>query len=217
VIYTIGPYLLPPLVKNLIDKVPQMPLVLQENFTVKLLELLRQGELDCAIMALPLPDHGMSMQTLYDEPFVVAMPKGHPWASRKEISAQDLKNETMLLLGTGHCFRDQVLEVCPEMARFSAGGNGMQRAFEGSSLETIRHMVASGIGLTVLPRASVGDMKDPNGMLAFVPFSSPTPSRRVVIVWRKSFTRRAAIEAVCQAVAECDLAGVDMLALEAAA
>jgi LysR family hydrogen peroxide-inducible transcriptional activator len=217
VIYTIGPYLLPPLVKNLIDKVPQMPLVLQENFTVKLLELLRQGELDCAIMALPLPDHGMSMQTLYDEPFVVAMPKGHPWAVRKEISAQDLKNETMLLLGTGHCFRDQVLEVCPEMARFSAGGNGMQRAFEGSSLETIRHMVASGIGLTVLPRASVGDMKDPNGMLAFVPFSSPTPSRRVVIVWRKSFTRRAAIEAVCQAVAECDLAGVDMLALEAAA
>jgi LysR family hydrogen peroxide-inducible transcriptional activator len=217
VIYTIGPYLLPPLVKNLIEKVPQMPLVLQENFTVKLLELLRQGELDAAIMALPLPDHGMSMQTLYDEPFVVAMPKHHPWASRREISAQDLKSETMLLLGTGHCFRDQVLEVCPEMARFSAGGNGMQRTFEGSSLETIRHMVASGIGLTVLPRASVADMKDPNGMLAFVPFSAPTPSRRVVIVWRKSFTRRAAIEAVCQAVAECDLAGVDMLALEAAA
>jgi LysR family hydrogen peroxide-inducible transcriptional activator len=217
VIYTIGPYLLPPLVKNLIEKVPQMPLVLQENFTVKLLELLRQGELDAAIMALPLPDHGMSMQTLYDEPFVVAMPKHHPWASRREISAQDLKNETMLLLGTGHCFRDQVLEVCPEMARFSAGGNGMQRTFEGSSLETIRHMVASGIGLTVLPRASVPDMKDPNGMLAFVPFSAPAPSRRVVVVWRKSFTRRAAIEAVCQAVAECDLAGVDMLALEAAA
>jgi LysR family hydrogen peroxide-inducible transcriptional activator len=217
VIYTIGPYLLPPLVKNLIQNVPQMPLVLQENFTVKLLELLRQGELDAAIMALPLPDHGMSIQTLYDEPFVVAMPKHHPWASRKEISAQDLKTETMLLLGTGHCFRDQVLEVCPEMARFSAGGNGMQRTFEGSSLETIRHMVASGIGLTVLPRASVPDMKDPNGMLAFVPFSAPAPSRRVVIVWRKSFTRRAAIEAVCQAVAECHLAGVDMLALEAAA
>jgi LysR family hydrogen peroxide-inducible transcriptional activator len=217
VIYTIGPYLLPPLVKNLIETVPQMPLVLQENFTHKLLELLRQGELDAAIMALPLPEHGMMMQTLYDEPFVVAMPRSHPWAGRDEISAQDLKNETMLLLGTGHCFRDQVLEVCPEMARFSAGGNGMQRTFEGSSLETIRHMVASGIGLTVLPRASVRDMKDPNGMLAFVPFSTPTPSRRVVIVWRKSFTRRAAIEAVCGAVAACDLPGVDMLALEAAA
>jgi LysR family hydrogen peroxide-inducible transcriptional activator len=217
VIYTIGPYLLPPLVRNLIDNVPQMPLVLQENFTVKLLELLRQGELDAAIMALPLPDHGMLMQTLYDEPFVVATPRTHPWAKRREIPADDLKAETMLLLGSGHCFRDQVLEVCPEMARFSSPGNGMQRTFEGSSLETIRHMVASGIGLTVLPRASVRDMDDPNGMLSFVPFSSPAPSRRVVIVWRKSFTRRAAIEAVCNAVAQCDLPGVDMLALEKAA
>jgi len=217
VIYTIGPYLLPPLVKNLIDNVPQMPLVLQENFTVKLLELLRQGELDAAIMALPLPDHGMLMQTLYDEPFVVAVPKAHPWARRRDIPADDLKAETMLLLGSGHCFRDQVLEVCPEMARFSSPGNGMQRTFEGSSLETIRHMVASGIGVTVLPRASVRDMDDPNGMLSFVPFSNPAPSRRVVIVWRKSFTRRAAIEAVCNAVAQCDLPGVDMLALEKAA
>jgi LysR family hydrogen peroxide-inducible transcriptional activator len=217
VIYTIGPYLLPPLVKNLIDNVPQMPLVLQENFTVKLLELLRQGELDAAIMALPLPDHGMMMQTLYDEPFVVATPRTHPWAKRREIPADDLKAETMLLLGSGHCFRDQVLEVCPEMARFSTPGNGMQRTFEGSSLETIRHMVASGIGLTVLPRASVRDMDDPHGMLSFVPFAKPSPSRRVVIVWRKSFTRRAAIEAVCNAVAQCDLPGVDMLALDKAA
>jgi LysR family hydrogen peroxide-inducible transcriptional activator len=217
VIYTVGPYLLPPLVKNLIEHVPQMPLVLQENFTVKLLDLLRQGELDAAIMALPLPEHGMAVQPLYDEPFVVAMPKNHPWASRKEIAAEDLKSETMLLLGTGHCFRDQVLEVCPEMARFSSPGNGMQRTFEGSSLETIRHMVASGIGLTVLPRASVPDMKDPNGMLTFVPFKEPAPSRRVVIVWRKSFTRRAAIDAVVRAVADCGLPGVEMVTLQAAA
>jgi LysR family hydrogen peroxide-inducible transcriptional activator len=217
VIYTVGPYLLPPLVKNLIEHVPQMPLVLQENFTVKLLDLLRQGELDAAIMALPLPEHGMAVQPLYDEPFVVAMPKNHPWATRADISAEDLKSETMLLLGTGHCFRDQVLEVCPEMARFSAPGNGMQRTFEGSSLETIRHMVASGIGLTVLPRASVPDMKDPNGMLTFVPFQDPAPSRRVVIVWRKSFTRRAAIDAVVKAVADCGLPGVDMVTLQAAA
>ncbi|OON64352.1 LysR family transcriptional regulator [Massilia sp. KIM] len=217
VIYTIGPYLLPPLVKNLIDTVPQMPLVLQENYTHKLLELLRQGELDAAIMALPLPDHGMSIQPLYDEPFIVAMPRNHPWAARKEISAEDLKSETMLLLGAGHCFRDQVLEVCPEMARFSAGGNGMQRTFEGSSLETIRHMVASGIGLTVLPRASVADMNDPNGLLTYVPFSPPAPSRRVVIAWRKSFTRKAAIDAIIRAVGECKLPGVEMVAWEAAA
>jgi LysR family hydrogen peroxide-inducible transcriptional activator len=217
VIYTIAPYLLPPLVKTMIDKVPQMPLVLQENFTTKLIEQLRQGELDAAIMALPLPDHGLMVQTLYDEPFVIAVPEHHPWASRKDIPAEDLKKETMLLLGNGHCFRDQVLEVCPEMARFSSGGNGMQRTFEGSSLETIRHMVASGIGLTVLPRASVKDMNDANGLIRFVPFSAPAPSRRVVIAWRKSFTRRAAIDAVCRAVAECELPGVDMLPLEEAA
>ena len=217
VIYTIGPYLLPPLVKHVIEQVPQMPLILQENFTVRLLEMLRQGELDAAIMALPLPDHGMSMQALYDEPFVVAMPKQHPWASRKSIPAADLKSETMLLLGNGHCFRDQVLEVCPEMARFSSPGNGMQRTFEGSSLETIRHMVASGIGLTVLPRASVTDMHPKDGMLRYLPFDAPPPSRRVVIVWRKSFTRRAAIDAICAAVAACDLPGIDMLANEAVA
>ncbi|GAB3426653.1 hydrogen peroxide-inducible genes activator [Massilia solisilvae] len=217
VIYTIAPYLLPPLVKTMIDAAPQMPLILQENFTVKLIEQLRQGELDAAIMALPLPEQGLMVQPLYDEPFVVAVPRNHPWATRKEIPAEDLKQETMLLLGSGHCFRDQVLEVCPEMARFSSGGNGMQRTFEGSSLETIRHMVASGIGLTVLPRASVRDMHDPNGMIAFVPFAPPVPSRRVVIAWRKSFTRRAAIDAICKAVGECDLPGVQMVSVAEAA
>ncbi|GAB3397901.1 hydrogen peroxide-inducible genes activator [Massilia agilis] len=217
VIYTIAPYLLPPLVKTMIDTAPQMPLILQENFTVKLIEQLRQGELDAAIMALPLPEQGLMVQPLYDEPFVVAVPKNHPWATRKEIPAEDLKQETMLLLGSGHCFRDQVLEVCPEMARFASGGNGMQRTFEGSSLETIRHMVASGIGLTVLPRASVRDMHDPNGMIAFVPFAPPVPSRRVVIAWRKSFTRRAAIDAICKAVGECELPGVQMVSVAEAA
>lgn len=217
VIYTVGPYLLPPLVRRLIDSAPNMPLVLQENYTHKLLELLRQGELDAAIMALPLPEHGMATQPLYDEPFIVAMPRHHPWAGRRAIAAEDLKLETMLLLGAGHCFRDQVLEVCPEMARFSSGGNGMQRTFEGSSLETIRHMVASGIGLTVLPRASIADMNDPGGMLAYVPFEEPAPSRRVVIAWRKSFTRRAAIDAVVEAVAECHLPGVEMVSEEEAA
>ena len=211
VIYTIGPYLLPPLVKAMIANLPQLPLVLQENFTVRLLEMLRQGELDAAIMALPLPEHGMALQELYDEPFVVAMPAGHAWAARTAITAADLKKETMLLLGNGHCFRDQVLEVCPEMARFSTPDNGMQRTFEGSSLETIRHMVASGIGLTVLPRAAVPDMQASDGLLRYRPFEEPAPQRRVVIVWRKSFTRKAAIDAICAAIANCQLPGVTPL------
>ncbi|MDR3479167.1 MAG: hydrogen peroxide-inducible genes activator [Burkholderiaceae bacterium] len=211
IIYTIAPYLLPQMVKNMIERVPQMPLILQENFTVRLLELLRQGELDAAIMALPFPEHGLMVQPLYDEPFVVALPKHHAWAERSSIDAQDLKSETMLLLGNGHCFRDQVLEVCPEMSRFSTTGDGIARTFEGSSLETIRHMVASGIGITVLPRASVPNMQANDGMLRYVPFSAPAPSRRVAIAWRKSFTRNAAIEAVRQAVLACDLPGVALL------
>jgi LysR family transcriptional regulator, hydrogen peroxide-inducible genes activator len=214
IIYTIAPYLLPPLVKNMIERVPQMPLILQENFTVRLIELLRQGELDAAIMALPFPDQGLMVQPLYDEPFVVALPKHHAWAARKSINAEELKSETMLLLGSGHCFRDQVLEVCPEMSRFSTSGDGIARTFEGSSLETIRHMVASGIGITVLPKASVPDMHAKDGMLRYVPFKEPSPSRRVVIAWRKSFTRVAAIEAVRDAVYACGLHGVTMLTAE---
>lgn len=211
VIYTIAPYLLPPLVGAMIEQVPQMPLVLQENFTVRLVELLRQGELDAAIMALPVPDHGLMVQPLYDEPFVVALPKDHRWANRSSITAAELKSETMLLLGNGHCFRDQVLEVCPEMSRYSSSGDGIAHTFEGSSLETIRHMVASGIGITVLPQASVPDMSAKNGMLRFLPFTPPAPSRRVVIAWRKSFTRSRAIEAVRQTVLHCALPGVAMI------
>lgn len=211
IIYTVAPYLLPQLVRVMIERVPQMPLILQENFTVRLIELLRQGELDAAIMALPFPEHGLMVQPLYDEPFVVAVPKHHPWSARADISAQDLKSETMLLLGNGHCFRDQVLEVCPEMSRFSTTGDGIARTFEGSSLETIRHMVASGIGITVLPRASVPDMNAKDGMLRYIPFAEPAPSRRVVIAWRKSFTRGAAIAAVRDAVLASNLHGVKAL------
>ena len=211
VIYTIGPYLLPTLVKAMIAEAPKMPLVLQENFTTKLLELLRQGELDAAIVALPLPENGFMSLRVYDEPFVVAVPNQHAWANRSAINAAELKSETMLLLGNGHCFRDQVLEVCPEMARFATSDDGIARTFEGSSLETIRHMVASGIGITVLPKASAPNSASADGMLRHIPFNAPVPSRQVALVWRKSFTRSAAITAIQQAILHCDLPGVTML------
>ena len=217
VIYTIAPYLLPTLVHRMIETVPKMPLLLQENFTHRLIEMLRQGDLDAAIMALPLPESGLMVQPLYDEPFIVAVPKDHALARRRTIEASELKSQTMLLLGSGHCFRDQVLGVCPEMARFQPSlgdADGIQRTFEGSSLETIRHMVASGLGVTVLPITSLSvNGKDP--LLRFVPFEAPVPDRRVVIAWRKSFTRPAAIEAVRAAVTACQLPGVTMLDLPA--
>jgi len=209
IIYTIGPYLLPELVKHAIANTPQMPLMLQENFTVKLLEMLRTGELDCAIMAEPFPDTGLAIAPLYDEPFMIAMPKMHPLARRKSIAAEELKRETMLLLGTGHCFRDHVLEVCPEFARFSTDGEGIRKSFEGSSLETIKHMVASGMGITVVPQLSVP--REPQPLVKYVPFDKPVPTRRVVLAWRRTFTRYEAIAALRNAVYACELPGVKRL------
>lgn len=211
VIYTIGPYLLPKLIPRLIETTPQMPLLLQESFTARLLELLRQGEIDCAIMALPVPDAGLILEALYDEDFIVAVPRHHPWTQRTSIQSEELKDENMLLLGTGHCFRDQVLEVCPELSRYSAASDGIQRTFEGSSLETIRHMVASGIGVTVLPMSSLSTEPARQEMLSYIPFDEPVPERRVVLAWRKSFPRVAAVEALAEAVRSCEMQGVRML------
>ena len=208
-IYTIGPYLLPALVRQAIKRVPQMPLVLQENFTVRLLEMLKNGELDCAILAEPFPDTGLAVAPLYDEPFMVAVPRGHPLAQRKSVAAEALKHETMLLLGTGHCFRDHVLEACPEYARFASNAEGIRKSFEGSSLETIKHMVASGMGITVVPQLSVPHEKQ--APVVYLPFAEPVPTRRVVLAWRRSFPRYEAIAALRNAVHACRLEGVHFL------
>ncbi len=209
IIYTIGPYLLPELVRRVIDQTPQMPLMLQENFTVKLLEMLRSGELDCAVLAEPFPDAGLAIAPLYDEPFMVAVPAQHALAGRSSIATDELKQQTMLLLGTGHCFRDHVLEVCPEFARFSSDAEGIRKSFEGSSLETIRYMVASGMGITVVPQLSVP--ASPDQHVRYIPIQPPVPSRRVVLAWRRSFTRYEAIAALRNAIYSCTLDGVTRL------
>ena len=208
VIYTIAPYLLPDLVRQSIEQVPQMPLILQENFTVKLLEMLRASEIDVAVLAEPFPDAGLATAALYDEPFQIAVPKKHPLARRKRVSAEELKNETMLLLGTGHCFRDHVLEVCPEYAGFSSNAEGIRKSFEGSSLETIKYMVAAGMGVTVVPQLSVP--AEPDRHIAYIPFADPVPTRRIVLAWR-SFTRYEAIAALRNAIYACPLKGVQRL------
>jgi LysR family transcriptional regulator, hydrogen peroxide-inducible genes activator len=226
VIYTIGPYLLPDLVRQVIARTPQMPLMLQENFTVKLMEMLRTGEIDCAILAEPFPDTGLAMAPLYDEPFMIAVPSTHELASREAISAEELKSQTMLLLGNGHCFRDHVLEVCPEFARFSSNAEGIRKSFEGSSLETIKHMVAAGMGVTVVPQLSVPkealvEIKSTQSAIKkranqemhvrYIPFEGAPPTRRVVLAWRRSFTRYEAIAALRNAVYACELPGVKRL------
>ncbi len=222
VIYTIGPYLLPDLVRQMITHTPQMPLMLQENFTVKLLEMLRTGEIDCAILAEPFPDAGLAVAPLYDEPFYAAVPANHSLAKNDSISTEELKAETMLLLGTGHCFRDHVLEVCPEFARFSSNAEGIRKSFEGSSLETIKHMVAAGMGVTLVPRLSIpksallpkGKAKgsgQEDSFIKYLPFGGEAPTRRVVLVWRRSFTRYEAIASLRNAIYACELPGVKRL------
>ena len=222
VIYTIGPYLLPDLVRHAIEMTPQMPLMLQENFTVKLLEQLRLGEIDCAILAEPFPDTNLAMAPLYDEPFLAAVPVGHPLAKQQHITSDELKRETMLLLGTGHCFRDHVLEVCPEFARFSSDTEGIRKSFEGSSLETIKHMVAAGMGVTLVPRLSVpssalegsltpGQDFGDSSYVRYLPFKGEAPTRRVVLAWRRSFTRYEAIAELRNAIYACELPGVKRL------
>ena len=218
VIYTIGPYLLPDLVRQMITHMPQMPLMLQENFTVKLLEMLRTGEIDCAILAEPFPDTGLALAPLYDEPFYAAVPTTHPLASHATVSTGELKKETMLLLGAGHCFRDHVLEVCPEFARFSSNTEGIRKSFEGSSLETIKHMVAAGMGVTLVPRLSIPKealaakpKRHEEAFVKYLPFEGDPPVRRVVLAWRRSFTRYEAIAALRNAIYACELPGVKRL------
>jgi LysR family hydrogen peroxide-inducible transcriptional activator len=136
------------------------------------------------------------------------------------VSTEELKAETMLLLGSGHCFRDHVLEVCPEFARFSSNTEGIRKSFEGSSLETIKHMVAAGMGVTLVPRLSVPReamaskprrKRDEDAYVKYLPFAGDPPTRRVVLAWRRSFTRYEAIAALRNAIYACELPGVNRL------
>jgi len=200
VIYTIGPYLLPRLIPALHAAAPEMPLLIEEGYTSTLSDKLVRGELDAVILSLPFAANGVDVMPVYREPFVVAMPEGHPFSKQQAVSVQDLERTDLLLLGPGHCFRDQVLELCPGCARTSASGY-LQRALEGGSLETIRMMVASGLGVTVLPCSSIaGPAGTANGLVVYRPFVDPVPYREVAVAWRQRFVRRAAISLLCDSI-----------------
>lgn len=207
VIFTIAPYLLPQLIPVLRRRAPKMPLILEENYTATLSERLKRGDIDVAIVALPFSEAGITVTPLYDESFVVALAKTHAWAARKSITADELARESLLLLGTGHCFRDQVLNACPALNRSSATPGSLQKTVEGSSLETIRLMVASGMGMTVLPASAVPAKRAAADLLTYIPFSRPVPDRRVVLASRSSFPRATALDVIRDAVAACDLQG----------
>ena len=209
-IYTIGPYLLPKLIPILRKSAPAMQLLIQENFTHRLAESLKSGEVDVILVALPFDEPGIETRVVYDEPFVVAVPKGHPWEGRKRVTSDELTRESLLLLGEGHCFRDQVLDICTAVR--AKDRSPLSRTVEGGSLETIRQMVAGGVGITVLPATSIASgAPSASDLIRILPFAKPVPSRRVALAWRKSFPRPEAIEVLRKSILACNLPQVEKL------
>lgn len=204
-IYTVGPYLFPQLIPLLHQSAPEMPLYIEENFTHVLRDKLRNGELDVIIIALPFQDVDVLTRPMYSEDFCVLLPAQHRWADQPSIASHMLDDKSLLLLGEGHCFRDQVLEACPTMAGIQESQN-RYTTVEASSLETIRHMVASGLGVSVLPRSAVDSHQYTAGVIEVRPFSDPAPSRTVAIAWRATFPRPKAIDALVEAIDQCPLA-----------
>ncbi|MEJ2462395.1 MAG: hydrogen peroxide-inducible genes activator [Candidatus Thiodiazotropha sp.] len=208
-IYTVGPYLFPHLVPILAKRAKGMPLIIREHFTSVLSDQLKRGDLDVIIISYPFDEPGIQTRPLYDEGFSVLMPKTHPLANQDRIRPEQLQQESVL--GDGHCFRDQVLRICPDCQQKNISDGGLQRNLEGGSLETIRYMVASGIGVTVLPDTAVGLNHVPWDLLTAKPLEAQESQRRVALAWRKSFPRPQAINLLWESIRACKLPGVDLV------
>ncbi len=197
VIYSIGPYLLPEIIPYLRHSAPEMPLIVEENLTINLETQLRNGVIDVAIIALPFDIPGIKTLPLYEEEFVVVVPITHDWAKRDSINPEELADEKILLLNSGHCFSNQVMQACPRLSR-----NG--EILQGNSLDTIRNMVASNLGLTVLP-ASATIERYQNPLIKVVPFKKPAPKRQIALAWRKSYGREKAVEEIAKSIRQLEI------------
>ncbi len=202
-IYTVGPYLFPRLVTGLQQLAPQMPLFIEESFTANLRSKLTRGQLDAIFVALPFTEPDVVTRPVYDEPFVVLMPNNHPMAGHNRIDPAELAKHRVLLLGEGHCFRDQVLEACPglQQAITDSYARGLS-VLEGSSLETLKHMVASGLGITILPQSAADTGQYDRRRLLVKPFVEPPPQRTIALAWRASYPRHQAIDMLIDALRE---------------
>ena len=191
-IYSVGPYLLPEIIPILRVTAPDMPLSIEENLTVQLEAQLKSGVIDAAVVALPFDISGIVTKPLYDEKYVVMVPATHDWATRANIHAHELVDQNVLLLNSGHCYSHQVLQACPDLSRKG-------QVLQGNSLETIRNMVASNLGITVLP-CSAATERYINPLVKVIPFVAPVPVRRIALAWRKTYARELAVECVIHAI-----------------
>ncbi len=208
-IYTIGPYLLPDLIPRLTRNAPRLKLIIEENFTANLSASLKQGELDAIIISYPFDEPGIETLPLYEEPFVVAIHAQHDWKQKARVGVNELAGQDLMLLGAGHCFRDQVLKACPQCMTESSE---LTRKLEGSSLETIRHMVAAGTGITVLPCTSMLNAQHNQDLIKIKSFAEPEPQRVVALAWRKHYPRTETIKTIIETVRDCRLPGTRAVA-----
>ncbi len=202
-IFTIGPYLFPKLIPALQRCASDMPLYIEESYTANLRKRIRHGDLDAIVVALPFTEADVVTQPLYDENFVILMDSKHPLTTESAIHPDQLNEYNVLLLGAGHCFRDQVLAACPNLKPSIDDPQGKIRtAAAGSSLETLKYMVASGLGITILPESAAKAGHTSSELLVTRPFVDPIPKRTVALAWRASFPRLKAIDAVRHAITD---------------
>ena len=205
-IFTVGPYLFPHLIPELQKRAKDMPLYVEESYTASLRQRIRQGELDAIVVSLPFTEADVVTQALYEEEFVVIMDRNHPLATESHIHPDQLNEHNVLLLGEGHCFRDQVLKACPNLKPSMDDFDGKIRsASEGSSLETLKYMVASGLGITILPSSAVIPNIQNSELLITKPFVDPVPKRTVALAWRASFPRTKAIDVLRESISSCSI------------
>jgi LysR family hydrogen peroxide-inducible transcriptional activator len=207
-IFTIGPYLFPHFIPPLQESAPEMPLVIEEGYTSTLRKRLRSGEVDVIIVALPFTEPDVVVQPLYEEPFVVLLPDSHLLSRQTEIQHSDLDGENVLMLGEGHCFRDQVIEALPNINRNPVKTASISTMTEGSSLETLSYMVASGLGITILPQSAAIGAEHRGTSLVTRPFAGTAPCRTAALAWRASFPRHKAIDALRNAIYKRNLPGI---------
>ncbi len=199
-IYTVAPFLFPKFIPNFIDLAPKTPLLIQENFTENLCEQLKNGDVDAIFVGFPITEPGIVIQKIYQEKLVVLMRNDHPLSQYEKITPADLVNEKILLLGEKHCLRDQIIKMCP----FCIENDTQKQTVGGVSLDTLRHMVASGMGITILPCSAVR-MDYYNTTLCTKPLDDEHAFREIGLAWRASFPRTKAIDVIMQALNKAEL------------
>lgn len=205
-IFTVAPYLLPKLILSLRNIAPKMPLMLEENYTHVLTEMLKRGELDAIVVAEPFHEARVVTEPLYDEPFFVIVPRGHHFEELDAVTPQALAEEQVLLLTEGNCMRGNILDSCTELAA-KQRILGLTNTLQGSSINTIRHMVASGLAISVLPATALTE--NDHLLFSIIPFESNVPQRSIVLAYRRNFVRPKALYAIRQAILSSQLTGVE--------